>query len=104
MADDDPIAVSNNLPNNTETKIAPIQIGLTLLHQNVSPFQGFLVEALITFILILTVFSCIDKHRKDLHGSFPHSIGFAITVGALFGVNSHFILLVYDRKIRKFIL
>jgi len=85
MVDDDIPIIPNSLLNNTETKVAPIQIGLTLLHPSVSPFQGFLVEAVITFILILTVFSCIDKHRKDLHGSFPHSIGFAITVGALFG-------------------
>ena len=62
-------------------------IGLTLLHQNITPVQGCAVEALITFILMITVFACIDKKRKDLQGSFPLSIGLAITVGALFGVN-----------------
>ena len=36
---------------------------------------------------MITVFACIDKKRKDLQGSFPLSIGLAITVGALFGVN-----------------
>ena len=79
-----PAAIDSN--NTAEKSLAPLQIGLTLLHPSVSPFQGFLVEAIITFILIITVFTCIDTRRKDLHGSFPLSIGFAITVGALFGV------------------
>jgi aquaporin-4 len=68
-------------------KSAPMQIGLTTLSRSVTAFQGFGVECIITFILVLTIFACIDKKRKDLGGSFPLTIGFAITVGALFGVS-----------------
>ena len=89
MVDDSLTAIPAIDSNNTaEKSLAPLQIGLTLLHPSVSPFQGFLVEAIITFILIITVFTCIDTRRKDLNGSFPLSIGFAITVGALFGVKT----------------
>ena len=75
-------------------KSAPMQIGLTTLGNSVTAFQGFGVECIITFILVLTIFACIDKKRKDLGGSFPLTIGFAITVGALFGVSSIFFSLI----------
>lgn len=68
-------------------KLAPMQIGLTTLNSNVTSLQGFCVECIITFILVITIFACIDRKRKDLGGSFPLQIGFAIMVGALFGVN-----------------
>ena len=61
-------------------------IGVTLLNEQITPMQGFAVEALITFILILTIFASIDGKRKDLGGSFPLSIGLALVVGVLFGV------------------
>lgn len=61
-------------------------LGVTLLNDQITPFQGFLVEVLITFILIITIFACIDKNRNDIGGSFPLTIGFAVTVGVLFGV------------------
>ncbi|RNA10931.1 aquaporin-4 isoform X2 [Brachionus plicatilis] len=60
-------------------------IGLTLLSDQITPLQGYLVEVLITFVLLFTIFACIDKKRNDLGGSFPLTIGFAVTVGALFG-------------------
>lgn len=71
--------------NKSETKLAPMQIGLTTLNSNVTSLQGFCVECIITFILVITIFACIDRKRKDLGGSFPLQIGFAIMVGALFG-------------------
>ncbi len=71
-----------------ETQAALPQIGLTLLNPRISPLQGILVEVLITFVLIITIFACVDAHRKDLGGSFPLTIGFAVTVGALMGVSS----------------
>ncbi len=60
-------------------------IGLTLVNQQITPVQAVYVEIIITFILIFCVFACIDTERKDLNGSFPLSIGFAVTIGALFG-------------------
>lgn len=67
--------------------IQAIPIGVTLLNKEITQTQGVLIEILITFILIMCVFACLDKRRKDLKGSFPLTIGLAVTVGALFGVN-----------------
>ena len=82
-----------------ETQAALPQIGLTLLNPRISPLQGILVEVLITFVLIITIFACVDAHRKDLGGSFPLTIGFAVTVGALMGVSASttivFLLVLY---------
>ncbi len=64
--------------------VQPIQIGVTLLHSDLSQAQGFGIEATVTFILMMTVFACLDAKRKDLHGSFPLTIGLAVTVGGLF--------------------
>ncbi len=72
--------------NQNVTSKSHIDIGLTLLNKDISPLQGFAIEFILTFILVLCVYSCIDTKRKDLNGSFPLSIGFAVVVGALFGV------------------
>jgi glycerol uptake facilitator-like aquaporin len=79
-----------NLVPEVATSVSAIPIGMTLLDKSISPAQGVLCEAMITFILILTVFSCIDKKRNDLHGSFPLTVGFAVVVGCLFGVSFYF--------------
>lgn len=47
--------------------------------------QAFSVELIITFILVITIFSAVDTSRNDLHGSFPLQIGLAVAVGGLFG-------------------
>jgi MIP family channel proteins len=60
-------------------------LSLTEIHPELSLQQAFGVEFIITFILILTVFSCVDENRNDIHGSFPLTIGLAIVVGSLFG-------------------
>lgn len=70
--------------NVTLTDTVP-QIGLTLLNPKVSPLQGVAFESIITFVLLLTIFACTDTQRKDLSGSFPLSIGFAVALGALMG-------------------
>ena len=61
-------------------------VGLTLINDNISLLTAFGVEFIITFVLTLTVYACIDKTRKDLGGSIPLTIGTAVTIGALFGV------------------
>lgn len=58
---------------------------VTLVHPDIHLGQGFAVEMLITFILVFTIFSCVDSRRNDLTGSFPLQIGFAVVVGGLFG-------------------
>jgi glycerol uptake facilitator-like aquaporin len=64
--------------------VNPIQIGVTLLHEDLSQAQGFGIEVIVTFILMMAVFACLDAKRKDLNGSFPLTIGLAVTVGGLF--------------------
>ena len=70
----------------TNETISAIPIGVTLLHKDITQTQGVFVEIFITFILLMCVFACLDKRRNDLNGSFPLTIGLAVTVGALFGV------------------
>jgi glycerol uptake facilitator-like aquaporin len=79
-------ARANLLPE-AATSVSAIPIGMTLLDKSISPAQGLLCEAIITFILIFTVFACIDSKRNDLNGSFPLTIGFAVVIGCLFGVS-----------------
>lgn len=67
-------------------KVEGVPLGLTLLNKSITPMQGFGVELLITFILMITIFASIDKRRKDLGGSFPLTIGLAITICCIFGV------------------
>lgn len=72
-----------------EPQVEPLRLltlGLTLVNENITPGQAFGVECIITFILIFCVFACIDNERSDLNGSFPLTIGLAVTVGCLFGV------------------
>ncbi len=61
------------------------KLAITEVHPDVNLPQAFGVEVLITFILVFTIFSCVDARRKDLHGSFPLQIGLAVAVGGLFG-------------------
>ena len=77
---------------NATTSIMPqakafseLALGLTLLSEGISHAQGFEIELLITFVLVFCIFASIDPERNDLNGSVPLSIGFAITVGSLFG-------------------
>jgi len=61
-------------------------LGLTTLNPTVTVEQGFGVEFLITFLLVLTVFACCDAKRTDLMGSSPLAIGFAVTLCHLFAI------------------
>ena len=68
------------------------EIGLTLVNKNVSMLNAFGVEFIITFVLALTVFACVDvkKNRKDLGGSYPLSVSLSVIIGAVFGVTKLF--------------
>lgn len=81
----DSITSNNNKMELNQSQFPYKKIGLTLLNKDLTPIQGFSIELIITFILILTIFACIDTKRKDLHGSFPLTVGFAVMVGSLFG-------------------
>ena len=64
---------------------ASLNMSVTAVHKDITLGQAFGVELLITFVLVLTIFSCVDSTRNDLHGSFPLQIGLAVAVGGLFG-------------------
>ena len=62
-------------------------IGTSQLARNVSVGEGFGIELLITFVLVLTVFSCVDPGRTDKGGSIPLTIGISIAMCHLWAVS-----------------
>lgn len=50
--------------------------------------HALLIELLITFELVFTVFATCDSKRTDLSGSASLAIGFAVAIGHLFAVSS----------------
>lgn len=73
--------------NATVTVTEPLSIGVTLLHKDLTHAQGVGIEMIMTFILVLTIFACLDTHRKDISGSFPLTIGLALTACSFFAVS-----------------
>jgi aquaporin-4 len=63
------------------------QLGLTTVNPELTKEQGFGVELIITFVLVLTVFACCDSNRTDLNGSAPLTIGLSVTLCHLFAVS-----------------
>ncbi|XP_064202395.1 aquaporin-4-like isoform X1 [Anguilla rostrata] len=61
-------------------------LGVTTVNSNISVGQGFLVELLITFELVFTVFATCDPKRTDLSGSAGLAIGFAVAIGHMFAI------------------
>lgn len=61
---------------------------LPQVNAQVSVGHGLLVELLITFQLVFTVFATCDPKRSDLGGSAGLAIGLAVAVGHFFAVSS----------------
>ncbi|XP_013789474.2 aquaporin-like [Limulus polyphemus] len=61
-------------------------LGATLVHNNLSAVQGFIVELFITFVLVFTVFSCCDTNRQDIKGSTPLAIGLSVATCHMFAI------------------
>ena len=64
-------------------------LGTTTVDAALTKQQGFGVEVVITFVLVLTVFACCDSQRTDLNGSAPLTIGLSVTLCHLFAVTIH---------------
>lgn len=58
----------------------------TTLNLNMRPIDGLVVEALITFVLVFTIFACIDPHRANPGGSTPLAIGLVVVLNHLFAI------------------
>ena len=64
-------------------------LGLTTVNELISPVEGMLVEALITFVLVLVVQSVCDEKRTDIKGSVPLAIGLTVALCHLAAVVFH---------------
>lgn len=58
------------------------------VNTNVALGNALLVELLITFELVFTIFATCDSKRTDLSGSPSLAIGLAVAIGHLFGVST----------------
>ena len=86
------IPLSFNLQNVApESMQGASSLGNTTLSPGVSEGQGFAIEFLITFILIMVFFGAAadEDNQLNVKGSAPLAIGLAITACHLFAVMTH---------------
>ncbi|TFK12333.1 decaprenyl-diphosphate synthase subunit 1 [Platysternon megacephalum] len=62
-------------------------LGVTTVHGDLSAGHGLLVELIITFQLVFTIFASCDSKRSDVTGSVALAIGFSVAIGHLFAIN-----------------
>ncbi|XP_004175276.5 aquaporin-4 isoform X2 [Taeniopygia guttata] len=62
-------------------------LGVTAVHRDLSAGHGLLVELIITFQLVFTIFASCDSKRSDVTGSVALAIGFSVAIGHLFAIN-----------------
>lgn len=62
-------------------------LGITTIEGRLSAGHGLLIELIITFQLVFTIFASCDSKRMDLTGSVALAIGFSVAIGHLFAIN-----------------
>ncbi|XP_060099848.1 aquaporin-4 isoform X1 [Heteronotia binoei] len=62
-------------------------LGVTSVHGDLSAGHGLLVELIITFQLVFTIFASCDSKRSDVTGSVALAIGLSVVIGHLFAIN-----------------
>ncbi|XP_069074998.1 aquaporin-4-like [Pleurodeles waltl] len=63
------------------------EMGVTMVNAKLSAGHGLLIELIITFQLVFTVFASCDSKRNDITGSVALAIGFSVAAGHLFAIN-----------------
>ncbi|KAI5627206.1 aquaporin-4 isoform 1x, partial [Silurus asotus] len=61
-------------------------LGVTTVNSSISVGHALVVELLITFELVFTVFATCDNKRNDLKGSASLAIGISVVIGHLFAI------------------
>ncbi|XP_032078908.1 aquaporin-4 [Thamnophis elegans] len=61
--------------------------GVTQIHAELSSGHGLLVELIITFQLVFTIFASCDSKRNDVTGSVALGIGLSVAIGHLFAIS-----------------
>jgi aquaporin related protein len=61
-------------------------LGITNLGNELTDVQGFLMEIILTFLLLFVIHGVCDPRRKDIKGSAPLAIGLAVTACHLCGI------------------
>ncbi|XP_038664506.1 aquaporin-4 isoform X4 [Scyliorhinus canicula] len=62
-------------------------VTVAMINENLSVGHGLLVELIITFQLVFTIFATCDPKRDDLKGSAALAIGLSVVIGHLFAIN-----------------
>lgn len=62
-------------------------LGANGMQPGVAPWQGLIVEFVVTFILVLVVYGVCDSRRDDIQGSIPLAIGLTVTLSHLVSVS-----------------
>ncbi|XP_072267099.1 aquaporin-4-like [Pyxicephalus adspersus] len=61
-------------------------VGVTKENETISHGQALLIETIITFQLVFTIFASCDKKRSDIKVPIPLIIGLSVTIGHLFAI------------------